>query len=119
MTAQYNENNVFAKIINEEIPCNKVYEDENTLAFHDINPLAKIHILVIPKARYISFNDFIIHSSTTEIVHFFKVVHKIASTIVGGYRLITNHGANAEQIVPHFHVHLLGGGKLSGFSGKF
>jgi diadenosine tetraphosphate (Ap4A) HIT family hydrolase len=111
----YDPNNIFAKIIRGEIPAKKVYEDESTIAFHDVNPAAPVHILVVPKGEYISFDDFIHKASKQEIAEFFLVVRTIARDFdlkETGYRLIANHGKDAEQSVPHFHVHLLGGKKL-------
>lgn len=114
---KYDPNNIFAKIIRGEVPCTKVYEDAKTLAFHDISKAAPIHVLVIPKGEYISFNDFASEASAEEIVAFFKKVAEIASSLgldKTGYRLITNNGNDASQTVPHFHVHILGGKKLGG-----
>ena len=107
----YDDNNIFAKILRKEIPCKKVYENEHALAFHDINPQAKIHILVIPKGKYISFADFSKNGSKDEIAGFFKAVGKIAEDqgLVGeGYRILANHGINAGQEVAHFHIHIFG-----------
>ena len=107
----YDNNNIFAKIIREEIPCKKVYEDNYALAFHDINPQAKIHILVIPKGKYISFADFSKNASKDEIYGFFRAVGQVAEDhdLVGnGYRILANHGSNAGQEVPHFHIHIFG-----------
>ena len=112
---QYDSNNIFAKIIHGEIPCKKVYEDDNTLAFHDVQPASPSHILVIPKGEYVSFDDFVHKASKQEIAEFFLAVRTIARDFglkETGYRLITNHGKDAEQSVPHFHVHLLGGKSL-------
>lgn len=114
---KYDQNNIFAKIIRGEIPANKVYEDENILAFHDISKAAPVHILVIPKGEYVSFTDFSSQASNDEIGNFFKQVRKIAeefSVDQSGYRLITNIGSDASQTVPHFHVHIIGGKKLGG-----
>ncbi len=113
----YDKNNIFAKIIRKEIPCKEVYRDEETIAFHDIAPAAPVHILVCPKGEYISFDDFTVKAGGEAAARFFATVQKIA---VGagvdktGYRLIMNHGADASQAVPHFHVHILGGKKLGG-----
>lgn len=107
----YDPNNVFAKILRGEIPCMKVYEDDHTLAFRDVQPAAPVHVLVIPKGEFASFHDFAA-ADAVRIGQFFQTVQKIAAQEglgEGGYRLITNHGANAEQSVPHFHVHILGG----------
>lgn len=111
----YDSSNVFAKIIRNEIPCEKIYEDDKVLAFHDINPAAPIHILVIPKEKYISFNDFIQKANQQEVSNFFKVAQSIADKFNlsnSGYRMITNHGDDAIQTVKHFHLHLLGGKNL-------
>ncbi len=111
----YNSENIFAKVLRGEIPNDTVYEDEHVLAFHDIAPAAPVHILVIPKAEYVSFDDFA--TGSADIHQFFATVQKIAEQAglaKGGYRLITNHGADASQTVPHFHVHILGGKPLGG-----
>ena len=113
---EYNANNVFAKIIRGEIPCNKIYEDDYALAFYDIAPKAKIHALVIAKAMVVDFADFIEHSTADEIEGYMRAVVKTAE-ILGvteeGYRLVFNSGKNSGQEVPHLHVHILGGEKLS------
>ena len=111
----YDPNNIFARILRGEIPCKKVYEDEHALAFHDINPLAKIHVLVIPKGAYVSMADFSIKAGDKEIVGFIRAVGKTAEklgVIESGYRLLANHGPNSHQEVPHLHVHIFGGQKL-------
>jgi diadenosine tetraphosphate (Ap4A) HIT family hydrolase len=111
----YDPNNIFAKILRGEIPCQKVYEDAHALAFHDIRPQAPTHVLVIPKGPYVSFDDFSVKASAAELVGFVAAVGKVAreADVVGsGYRLIANHGANSHQEVPHFHVHILGGRAL-------
>ena len=111
----YDQNNVFAKILRGEIPCQKVYEDNYALAFHDIDPKAPIHILVIPKGPYCSFDDFSQKASADEISGFFKAVGKVSADLnLGkeGYRLLANKGANAGQEVEHFHVHLFAGRPL-------
>ena len=109
----YDDQNIFAKILRGEIPNNTVYEDDFALAFHDIAPQMPTHILVIPKGRYISSDDFFADASDTEIAGFCRVVSKVAreaGIAEDGYRLIANHGINGHQEVPHFHVHILGGG---------
>ncbi len=109
----YDNNNVFAKILRLELPCKKVYEDDTVLAFHDVHPEASVHILVIPKDNFTSFDDFI--SLSTDVLHFFQVVKKITHEYnldTTGYRLITNHGRDGGQIIPHFHMHILGGKNL-------
>ncbi|WP_040566735.1 histidine triad nucleotide-binding protein [Magnetospirillum molischianum] len=111
----YDDNNVFARILRGEIPCRKVYEDEHTLAFHDINPQAPIHILVIPKGAYVSMIDFTERASDVEIAALFRSVTKVAE-IAGvsaeGWRLLSNIGINGGQEVPHLHIHIFGGRKL-------
>ncbi len=111
----YDSNNIFAKILRGEIPCKKIYEDQHAIAFEDIAPAAPIHVLVIPKGAYISFNDFVTNASAQEIAGFFASVQKVAAQLElheNGYRIISNHGADASQSVPHFHVHILGGRAL-------
>jgi diadenosine tetraphosphate (Ap4A) HIT family hydrolase len=111
----YDPNNIFARILRGEVPCKKVYEDEHALAFHDINPQAKIHVLVIPKGAYVSMADFAIKASDKEIADFVRAVGKTAEklgVVENGYRLLANHGPNSHQEVPHLHVHIFGGQKL-------
>ena len=111
----YNRNNIFAKILRGEIPARKVYEDAHAFAFHDINPQAPVHVLVIPKGEYVSSDDFTAKASEAEIAGFFRAVGKVARDLgidASGYRLLANHGVDAHQEVPHFHVHLFGGGPL-------
>ena len=112
----YDNDNIFAKILREEIPCEKVYEDDNVLAFNDISKAAPVHILVIPKNAYTCFADFSTKATGEEIATFFKTIDKIAAEqdLDDGFRLITNNGKNASQTVPHFHVHILGGRALGG-----
>ncbi len=114
-TLPYDPDNIFAKILRGEIPCNKVHEDEYALAFHDIAPQADVHILVIPKGPYVSWDDFSQKASDDEIVGFVRAVGRVArenGMVVRGYRLVGNVGRNAGQEVPHLHVHLFGGGPL-------
>ena len=114
-TLPYDENNIFAKILRGEIPCNKVYEDDHALAFHDINPQAPTHILVIPKGAYVSWDDFSARAEDAEIGAFVRAVGKIAREaghVESGYRLLANIGVNAHQEVPHLHVHLFAGKPL-------
>ena len=111
----YDKNNIFARIIRGEIPSSKVYEDDDVLAFHDIAKAAPVHVVVVPKGDYVSFDDFARHAAPEKIAGFFKTVQKIAAELGAdedGYRLITNHGAHASQSVPHFHLHILGGRPL-------
>ena len=114
----YDENNIFAKILRGEIPCNKIYEDDFILSFHDINPQKKIHALVIPKGKYIDLDDFSLNASSDEIVGFLKGINIVAkklgiSTEVGkGYRALANISDHGGQEVPHLHFHLFGGEKV-------
>ena len=113
----YDQNNIFAKIIRNEIPCDKIFEDDKVLFFNDINPKATIHILGVPKSEVISFSDFIIMSSESDIKYFFQKISEMIKKFKlnkTGYRLITNEGKDANQEVPHFHVHILGGNNLGG-----
>jgi diadenosine tetraphosphate (Ap4A) HIT family hydrolase len=107
---------IFAKIIKGETPCDKVYETADVLAFHDINPVAKVHILVIPKKlNYANFDQFIANASVDEIASFWQAVNKVAEIAgikASGFRLITNNGVDARQEVEHFHVHIIGGEEL-------
>jgi histidine triad (HIT) family protein len=111
-TLPYDDSNIFARVLRGEIPSKSVYEDEHALAFHDINPRAPIHILVIPKGAYVSWDDFSERASDAEIAGFVRAVGKVArdqSLVAPGYRLLANVGANAGQEVPHLHVHIFGG----------
>jgi len=111
----YDENNIFARILRGEIPSKKVYEDEHAFAFHDINPQAPVHILVIPKGPYVSWDDFSAHASDAEIACYVRAVGKIArdaELVAPGYRLLVNVGGDAGQEVPHLHVHIFGGRRL-------
>ena len=115
MKKSYDQNNIFAKILRSELPCNKILENDYSLAFSDINPQAPIHILVIPKNSYINFYDFIKNASPTEAESFWKLVNNVieyANIDEEGFRIITNSGKNGNQDVPHFHVHLLEGKNL-------
>ena len=111
----YDDNNIFAKILREEIPCNKIYEDEFVLSFYDINPQKKIHALVIPKGKYVDLDDFSLNASPDEMVGLLKGINKVAkklgiSTETGkGYRALANISDHGGQEVPHFHFHLFGG----------
>ena len=114
-TQPYDDANIFARILRGEIPATKVYEDEHALAFHDINPAAPVHILVIPKGRYVSWDDFSAHASSEEIAGFVRAVGKVArdcGLVETGYRLLANTGSNSGQEVPHVHVHIFGGRPL-------
>jgi len=114
-TLPYDQDNVFAKILRGEIPCEKVHEDDYVLAFHDINPLAPSHILVIPKGAYVSWDDFSARASDAEISAFVRTVGAIARAaglVETGYRLLANTGRDAGQEVPHLHVHIFAGRPL-------
>ena len=114
-TQAYDDNNIFARILRGEIPSTAIYEDEYAYAFPDINPAAPTHILVIPKGRYVSWDDFSATASDAEIAGFVRAVGKIARDLglVGaGYRLLANVGVNAGQEVPHLHAHIFGGRPL-------
>ena len=116
----YDNDNIFAKILRGEVPCDKVYEDDDVLAFRDINPLAAIHILVIPKGQYISLEDFSAGASAEEITAFHRAVAQIIADenlSANGFRAIANAGEYGRQDVPHYHLHLLGGEKLGGMIG--
>lgn len=111
-TLPYDPDNIFAKILRGEIPCNKVYEDEWVLAFHDIAPQAPVHILVIPRGAYVSWEDFSARASAEEIAGFVRAIGHVArenGLVEPGYRLLANVGADGGQEVPHLHVHLFGG----------
>lgn len=104
---------LFCKIVNGDIPSNKVYEDDKILAFRDINPLAKVHVLIIPK-EHISSADDVDSANSHLVAHIFESISKIATLagITNGYRVITNVGEDGCQSVKHLHFHLLGGEKL-------
>ena len=114
----YDNNNIFAKILRNEIPYNKIYEDEFILSFHDINPQKKIHALVIPKGNYVDLDDFCTNASSEEMVGLLKGINIVAkklgiSTEVGkGYRALANISDHGGQEVPHLHFHLFGGEKI-------
>lgn len=114
-TLPYDDQNVFAKILRGEIPCRKVYEDAHALAFHDINPQAPTHVLVIPRGAYVSWDDFSARASEAEIAGFVRAVGHVARAaglVEPGYRLLANVGHDAHQEVPHLHVHVFAGGPL-------
>ena len=114
----YNDQNIFAKIIRGEIPCNKIYEDNYILSFYDINPQKKIHALLIPKGKYVNLDDFSSNASQEEIIGLIKGMNIVAkklgiSTEVGkGYRALSNVGEYGGQEVPHLHFHLFGGERI-------
>ncbi len=111
----YDDGNVFARILRGEIPCRRVHEDAHALAFHDIAPQAPVHVLVIPKGRYVSLADFAATAPAEEIAGFWRAVARVAQMLeleAPGYRVLTNMGEDAGQEVPHFHVHIFGGRRL-------
>jgi diadenosine tetraphosphate (Ap4A) HIT family hydrolase len=111
-TLPYDESNIFARILRGEIPSRRVYEDEYALAFHDISPQAPVHILVIPKGAYVSWDDFSERAPDAEIAGFVRAVGRVArdaGLVAPGYRLLANVGANSGQEVPHLHVHIFAG----------
>lgn len=111
----YDPNNVFARILRGEIPCRKVHETKHSLAFHDINPLAPTHVLVVPKGAYVHLDDFTAKASEEELADFIRAVGDTARLLgvqAEGYRILANNGANAHQEVPHLHVHIFGGRPL-------
>ena len=115
----YDNQNIFAKILRGDIPCEKIYEDEYVLSFKDVNPQAPSHILIIPKGAYTDINDFIENASNDEIIGFNKAIPVVANQLGisetsggKGYRLISNAGFEAHQTVAHFHIHLLAGRNL-------
>lgn len=114
-TQPYDSSNIFAKILRGEIPCREVYRDEWALAFHDINPQAPLHILVIPTGPYVSWADFSATASVEEIAGFVRAVGLVAreqGLVEPGYRLLANIGQHAHQEVPHLHVHIFGGRRM-------
>ena len=111
----YDDANIFARILRGEIPCKKVHEDDHALAFHDINPQTPVHVLVIPKGRYVSMADFGATATDAEIAGFWRAVSKVAKDLgleAAGYRALTNMGVDGGQEVPHFHVHLFAGRRV-------
>ncbi len=112
---KYDQDNVFAKIIRNEVPHNIIYEDKNVLCFEDIYKKAPIHWLVIPKKSYLDFHDFTSHASEQEIAQFFKAINRIISENqleLYGFRLVANTGTSSGQTVFHFHMHILSGKKM-------
>lgn len=114
-TLPYDDSNIFARILRGELPSKTVYEDDHALAFHDINPQAPLHILVIPKGPYVSWDDFSERGSDAEIAGFIRAVGKVArdhGLVASGYRLLANVGPDSHQEVPHLHVHIFAGKPL-------
>ena len=114
----YNDQNIFAKILRGEIPCNKIYEDQFVLSFHDINPQKKIHALVIPKGKYIDLDHFSEKATPDEMVGLLKGINIVAKKLGisvdngKGYRALANISEHGGQEVPHLHFHLFGGERV-------
>ena len=111
----YDDNNIFARILRREIPAKPVFENEHAFAFHDINPQAPIHVLVIPKGRYVSMADFSANAPDALQAGFWRAVGDIARQLgleEDGYRILANAGTNSHQEVPHLHVHIFAGAPL-------
>lgn len=111
----YDDSNIFARILRGEIPSKRIYEDEWAIAFHDINPQAPMHVLVIPRGPYVALSDFVSTATDAEIAGFFRAVGHVARQLgleAPGFRVLSNMGVHAGQEVPHLHVHLFGGGPL-------
>ncbi len=114
-TQPYDDDNIFARILRDEIPSKRVYEDDHAVAFHDINAQAPTHILVIPRGRYVSWDDFTANASDAEISGYIRAIGHVAreaGLVEPGYRLLANTGMDAHQEVPHLHVHIFAGRKL-------
>ena len=114
-TLPYDDTNIFARMLRAEIPCDRVFEDEYSLAFRDIAPQSPTHILVIPKGAYVSWDDFSARASDEEIAGFIRAVGHVARAaglVQSGYRLLANTGRDAHQEVPHLHVHVFAGHPL-------
>ncbi|WP_426167497.1 histidine triad nucleotide-binding protein [Sandarakinorhabdus sp. DWP1-3-1] len=114
-TGDYDDGNIFARILRGEIPSQRIYEDAFAVAFHDINPQAPVHVLVIPRGPYISWADFSARATDAEIAGFVRAVGQVARDLgleEPGYRLLANAGVHAHQEVPHLHVHIFGGRQM-------
>jgi histidine triad (HIT) family protein len=119
MGYEYDEQNIFAKILRGEIPCKKVLETEHALAFHDIQPQAPVHVLVIPKGPYVNADHFGEAASDAELAGFSRAVGRVAREVGvaesmggGGYRIVANTGPDGRQDVPHYHIHIAGGERM-------
>ena len=111
----YDDQNIFAKILRGEIPCDKVYENDHALAFRDIAPQAPVHVLVIPKGSYVSYVEFSEQASDAELAGFMRAVGAVAAELAiaeAGSRILSNQGEDGHQEVPHFHLHMFAGKKL-------
>ena len=111
----YDNNNIFAKIIDGKIPCKKIYEDQDVLFFEDINPVSKVHVLCVPKVKCVNFSEFVANNDKEIVANFFQKVEAVIEKLgikESGYRIISNSGVDGGQEVPHFHIHILGGEKI-------
>jgi histidine triad (HIT) family protein len=116
----YDENNIFNKILNNEVECEKIQENQENLSFNDINKQAPVHVLTIPKNKYSNFNSFVENASDKEISSFFRSVLEVAEKMKvkdSGFRIIINCGPDSNQEVPHLHAHILGGKNLGSLLG--
>ena len=115
MSKIYDDSNIFARILRGEIPCTKIFENDQAIAFRDIHPQAPVHVLVIPKGAYVDADDFGSRGSDAELAGFARAIAAVVeqeNLKDTGYRLIANSGVNSGQEVPHFHTHILAGEKL-------
>ena len=111
----YDDDNIFAKILRSEIPCDRVHETKHSLAFRDIHPQTPVHVLVIPNGRYVSMDDFSANASDEEQADFLRAVGEVArmeGIVENGYRVLSNMGRDGHQEVPHLHMHIFGGKNL-------
>ena len=105
---EYDNNNVFARILRGELPSEKVFENDDLLCFKDLHPIARVHVLIIPKGDYVNYGDFVANATPDVVARFFKTIPEIAAKLgVKEYKLVTNCGKSAGQVVFHFHVHLI------------
>lgn len=115
MKKAYDPDNIFARILRGEVPCKKIFENDHALSFHDINPQAPVHALVIPKGAYVDMDDFSTNASVEKIAALFRAVGETAhelGIVEQGYRILSNCGINGGQEVPHLHIHIFGGRPL-------
>lgn len=118
----YDDQNIFARILKGEIPCDRVYENDHALAFRDIQPQAPVHVLVIPKGPYVNMDDFSAKASNAEMADFTRAIGDVArqlGVVDTGFRTIANNGPDAHQEVQHLHVHILAGRDLGGMLKRF
>ncbi|NDB82817.1 MAG: HIT domain-containing protein [Alphaproteobacteria bacterium] len=119
MEASYDQNNIFAKILRQEVSSEKIYENEHVFAFKDSYPCAPTHVLVIPKNQYIDFSDFASRASNDEISSYYKSINEIIKQLnITSYRLVSNCGASAGQTIFHFHTHIISGKTLGNLTGE-